>query len=146
MERLGRLESKFEETESRIDELQSKVMERDQQVALCRRECSDLKGSLASAEGELRAAKVENEHDVKRQQQRILELKAELEEQKLNDRNEISMLERTAQDHYERAARLSRELNNLRSEFIQAKKEVNFLTEERSRQTMEMERMTRRIR
>uniref|UniRef100_H2YWP8 Centriolin n=1 Tax=Ciona savignyi TaxID=51511 RepID=H2YWP8_CIOSA len=135
MERLGRLESKFEETESRIDELQSKVMERDQQVALCRRECSDLKGSLASAEGELRAAKVENEHDVKRQQQRvsdigqpvslqILELKAELEEQKLNDRNEISMLERTAQDHYERAARLSRELNNLRSEFIQAKKEV----------------------
>ncbi|XP_078489417.1 centriolin [Ciona intestinalis] len=146
MERLGRLESKFEETESRIDQLESMVADRDLEVTRCRRECSDLKGALASTDGELRATKVENEHDIKRIQQRTLELKEEMEEQKKKDRDEISMLERTAQDHCERAARLSRELNHLRADFIQAKKEVNFLTEERARHTMEMERMARRIR
>uniref|UniRef100_F6VQX9 Centriolin n=1 Tax=Ciona intestinalis TaxID=7719 RepID=F6VQX9_CIOIN len=157
MERLGRVESKFEETESRIDQLESMVADRDLEVTRCRRECSDLKGALASTDGELRATKVENEHDMKRIQQRLfrfeqtmycqtLELKEEMEQQKQKDRDEISMLERTAQDHCERAARLSRELNHLRADFIQAKKEVNFLTEERARHTMEMERMARRIR
>nr|XP_018670943.1 centriolin isoform X1 [Ciona intestinalis] len=146
MERLGRVESKFEETESRIDQLESMVADRDLEVTRCRRECSDLKGALASTDGELRATKVENEHDMKRIQQRTLELKEEMEQQKQKDRDEISMLERTAQDHCERAARLSRELNHLRADFIQAKKEVNFLTEERARHTMEMERMARRIR
>ena len=69
--RLGRLEGKYEETEAQIKILESRIAEREREVLQLQRERSDLRGSLSSTEGELRACKVESGHETKRLQQRV---------------------------------------------------------------------------
>ncbi|XP_076821560.1 centriolin-like [Clavelina lepadiformis] len=146
MERLGRLEGKYEETEAQIKILESRIAEREREVLQLQRERSDLRGSLSSTEGELRACKVESGHETKRLQQRVDELKEENERARSKSGSEISSLEKMAQDHCERATRLSNELNQLRSEYIQIKKEMRFNEEDRAKERRELQRAACRIR
>jgi len=69
--RLGHVEEKYGETESRIAELESRIAELERELIASERDRSDLKGTLASTEGELRALRVESDNDVRRCQQKV---------------------------------------------------------------------------
>ena len=71
LSRLGRLEEKYEETEGQISALQGRLSERERDLYQAQRERADLKGALASTEGELRANKVEGEHEMRRLQEKV---------------------------------------------------------------------------
>nr|CAB3232457.1 centriolin [Phallusia mammillata] len=146
MERLGHVEAKFDETESRIADLESRVCERERELAQLQRERSELKGALASRENELRTNRIEAENETRRLQQKVAEVKGEMERQRNRDSGEISSLEQTAQDHCERATRLANELNQMRGEYIQLRKELRFVEEEKSKQQAELQRVSRRLR
>jgi len=68
---LGRLEEKYEDTEKQIGSLQGRLSDRERELLQAQRERSDLKGSLASTEGELRATKVEADHEMRRLQEKV---------------------------------------------------------------------------
>ena len=69
--RLGRLDEKFAETEAQISVLEERIMEREKELLLVQRERSELKGALASTEGELKATKVEAGHETKRLEEKV---------------------------------------------------------------------------
>ena len=72
--RLGRLEEKYEDTECKIGTLQARLAERERDLLQTQRERTDLKGTLASTEGELRATKVEADHEIRRLQEKVCSL------------------------------------------------------------------------
>ena len=65
------MEEKYDETENQIGALQGRLSERERELLQAQRERSELKGALASTEGELRATKVESDHEMRRLQEKV---------------------------------------------------------------------------
>lgn len=71
MFRLGRLDGKFEETESQIRSLESKLTEKERELHATQRDRAELKGALSSVENELRAFQVETDHESRKLKEKV---------------------------------------------------------------------------
>ncbi|XP_077968692.1 centriolin-like isoform X1 [Styela clava] len=140
MDRLGHVDQNFKEVESKVAECQSQISTLEDELAEVERDRAEVKGQLSAARGEIEALNIENEHERNKLAQKIDDLQQELGRTKTRDAAEIASLEQTAQDHCNRATRLANELNNLREEFINAKKIFRSQEEETEKQQLALER------
>jgi len=139
---LGRVDEKFAETEGKISALQVQLDEAERHLIILEREKSEIKGNLANAEGELRALQIKSDSECECLQHKL----QESEQQNVRDAKEIKSLEDTAQDHCDRANRLSAELNDLRLELIHQKQELRYKEDEFIKQVREAGKLERKLR